>query len=421
MAIDYDLVVLGMGSYAYQLVAAAAKLEARVAWVCNQDMGSTHLNTSQIRQVFSILKHNLQKYPRYKRREVFYREIIPVLNKFAQQELLGNIQIANVDLILGEWQFHELSQSKYKDLPLLEVSNLNKSSSRKLQSRAYAIASDYVANDNEIPNFANLLESSYLTINQLLGSEDLPDSVTLIGDDAYTCEIAQAVNFLGIKTTLIANHSHILPSVDVAITRTLQAQLEIEGIEIYTQTKVTAIEHLPNGRSKIWIDHQVLECDRLLLPNDYQARQFPNHPHIYSCNSDQDVQKVINQTLQTNFWRSPKIINNKITYVETTPAIAQLGTMQVFNLENVHILDSCSELGQSKVICDRQGHIIGASVLGDRSKLVIEAINIAMQGKVKVQDLDLEDLQTQWQEILNSKRDRHRLRDWFTFRRDWNI
>jgi pyruvate/2-oxoglutarate dehydrogenase complex dihydrolipoamide dehydrogenase (E3) component len=433
MAIDYDLVVLGMGSYAHELVLAATKLESRVAWICDQDIRSTHLNIAQTRQVCSILKNNLQKYPRDKRREVFYREIIPILNRFDRQELLENIQIADVDVIFGKWQFHELSQSKYKDLPLLEIRDFDKnnflgqSNSRKLKSRAYAIANDCPSSSSSTTNFADLPEHNYLTVNQLLSLEDLPESVTLIGDDAYTCEIAQAVNFLGVKTTLIANHHHILPNVDVAIARTLQAQLEIEGIEIYTQTKVTAIEPIANERLKIWMDNQILECDRLLLLTNYKVEQFPSHPHIYACNSDLDVQKIINKTLQTSFWKSPESsksnIKNNIAYVETTPPIAQVGTMQVFNLDNVLVLESSSKLGLCKVICDRQGHIVGASMLGDQSKLVIEAMNIAMQGKVKVQDIGMEDLQLkeQWQAIQHSKRDRSRLRDWFTFRRDWNI
>ncbi|PZU95103.1 MAG: hypothetical protein DCE90_13510 [Pseudanabaena sp.] len=440
MLIDYDLVVLGMGSYAHQLVLAATKLEARVAWVYDQDLRDADLNISQIRQVFSILRNNLQKSPKQKRREVFYREIIPILNQFgndldiggaerrlylshypfAQREILENVQIDRVDVILGEWQFSELSQTKAQDSPLLEVISLDKNNhahSRKLKSRAYAIANDDLPKRTEYP-------LGYLTINQLLRLEELPESVTLIGDDAYTCEVAQAVNFLGIKTTLIANHNHILPNVDVAIARTLQAQLEIEGIKIYTQAKVTAIEPLPNGGSKIWLDNQILECDRLLLasnsPNN-SSSQFPKHSRIYACNSDLDVHKIINKTLQTSFWNSAKVVQNHITYVATTPPIAQLGKMQSLNSNAVHTLESANELGLCKVICDRQGHVLGASILGDHSKLVIEALNIAMQGKVKVQDLGIADLPAQWQAIKQPRGDRFKLRDWFTFRRDWNI
>ncbi|OIP75370.1 MAG: hypothetical protein AUK48_07820 [Oscillatoriales cyanobacterium CG2_30_44_21] len=418
MAIDYDLVVLGMGSYAQQLVLAAAKLEARVAWVCHQETPANHLNISQIRQVFSILKNNLQRYPRQKRREIFYRESIPVLNRFAQSELLENVQDAGVDVIVGTWKFHKLPQSKVS--PLLEVKGFN---SRQLRARAYAIANDYVTNSIDVSKFDGLTENSYLTVNQLLDLENLPDSVTLIGNDSYTCEIAQAVNFLGIKTTLITTHNHILPNIDIAIARTLQAQLEIEGIEVYTQTKVTAIESIANGCVKIWTDHQILECDRLLLANNPQTESFPNHPHIYPCHHDLDIHKTINKTLQTNFGKSIKVVNNNITYIATTPPISQVGTMQTLDAKNVHILESSSELGLCKVLCDRQGQILGASILGDRSKILIEAINIAIQGKVKVQDVGIEDLQlkAQWQAVHESRGDRDRLKDWFTFRRDWNL
>jgi pyruvate/2-oxoglutarate dehydrogenase complex dihydrolipoamide dehydrogenase (E3) component len=55
----------------------------------------------------------------------------------------------------------------------------------------------------------------------------------------------------------------------------------------------------------------------------------------------------------------------------------------------LYILESSTENSLCKIIYDRKGQILGASMFGDRAKLVIEAVAIAMQGKVKIQDIAL--------------------------------
>ncbi len=424
MSVDYDLVVIGMSAYAHKLASFAAQRGARVAWIWDQG-NDAYMNMAQIHHILQLLKNKISDRPKSERLKSFAKQIFSILNDFGEAETLEIMQKIGVDVIVGECKFQGKSQNSH----ILEVSETSQASrdfsKRRLSSRAFAIAHDC---PTPLRKIFGLAEHNYLTANQLLQLENLPNSIAVLGSDSHACAIAQTLNFLGVHTRLITDHNHILPNVDVAIARTLQAQLEAEGIEIYTRTQVTAVSETENNRSKIWIDKQTLECDRLLIPLAPSEFSFTSDHHIYECRNDQDIAKIVRQTLQTNFWPPSITSTSSLTFVPTSPPLAQIGMTEILAKQkyeqSLYIFDSYPENGLCKIICDRHGQILGASMIGDRAKLVVEAIAIAMQGKVKIQNIAvLQELEinAQWE---NRDRDQAQLvkrKDWFTFRRDWNF
>ncbi|OYQ62094.1 hypothetical protein B9G53_23920 [Pseudanabaena sp. SR411] len=426
ISVDYDLVVIGMSAYAHKLVSIAAQRKARVAWVWDQ-VNDYYLNIDQINHILQLLKTKVGDRPKSERLKLFAKQLSPILHNFCQAEMLDILQKNGVDVIVGVCKFQSKEQNSY----ILEISEKSLSelsrdfSQRSLSSRAYAIAHD---TPTPLRKVFGLAEHNYLTAHQLLNLQDLPNSIAVLGDDPDTCAIAQSLNFLGVHTSLITNSSHILPNVDVAIARTLQAQLEAEGIEVYTSTQVTAVSKIEQNRSRIWLNNTTIDCDRLLVSVAPKEFDYPSDRHIYQCRNDQDIAKIIHQTLQTSLWQSaPSAKVPEITYVSTTPPLAQIGMTEVLarlKYKQVYVLDSDAENGLCKIICDRQGQILGASMFGDRAQLVIEAIAIAMQGKVKIQDIGvLQELRIteQWTELHRNHAQLAKLKDWFTFRRDWNM
>jgi pyruvate/2-oxoglutarate dehydrogenase complex dihydrolipoamide dehydrogenase (E3) component len=431
MSVDYDIVVIGMSAHAQKLVSLAVQREARVAWVWDQEFcdqySNAYLNIDQIDHILLLLQNKLSDCPKSERVHFFAQQIASIRDNFCQEELLEILQKNGVDVIIGECKF----QGKVHNSHVLKVSETAFSersrafSQRSLSSRAYAIAHDITPQRK----IFGLAEYNYLTANQLLNLKDLPNSIAVLGDDSKACAIAQAINFLGINTSLVTDHNHILPNVDVAIARTLQAQLEAEGINVYTNTQTTAVSQLEHSRIRIWLDNQTIECDRLLIPVAPKEFGFPSDRHIYQCHGDQDIAKILQQTLQTGFWRSssipqiPTMIN-----VSTTPTVAQVGMTELFAKQKygqaLYILESSTENSLCKIICNHKGQILGASMFGDRAKLVIEAIAIAMQGQVKIQNITvLQELQIteQWEKLHRDRRQQAKFKNWFTFRRDWNI
>ena len=435
MSVDYDLVVIGMSAHAHKLVSLAAQREARVAWVWDQQVSKqylgAYLNIAHIDHILQLLKNKLGGHPKSKRAEFFAETVSSILERLSccQAEMLETLQTIGIDVIIGEYKF----QRKLKNSYVLEVcetfsSNTYKSfSKRMLNSRAFAIAHDQ---PTPLRKIFGLAEHNYLTTNQLLHLQDLPKSIAVLGGDNHACAIAQTLNFLGVHTHLITEHQHILPNVDVAIARTLQAQLEAAGIEIYTETQVTAVRETELHRSKIWLDDQGLECDRILIPVAPREFYVPSDRHIYQCCHDRDIAKIVQQELQTHFWQSSSISPSpEIINVPTSPPLAQLGMTEALAKrkygQDLYVLESYAEdIGLCKIICDRKGQILGASVFGDRAKLVIDAIAIAMQGKVKIQNIvGLQELKIaeQWEQLHRDQGQQVKLKNWFTFRRDWNI
>jgi pyruvate/2-oxoglutarate dehydrogenase complex dihydrolipoamide dehydrogenase (E3) component len=380
-----------MSAHAHKLVSLAAQLEARVAWVWDHQAKDAYLNIAQIDHILLLLKNKISDRPKSERSQIFATQMSSIRDYFCQAEILETLQKNGVDVIVGACKF----QGKVQDSHILEVCETSLPersrafSQRSLSSRAYTIAHDM---PTPLQKIFGLAEHNYLTANQLLNLENLPKSIAVLGDDSHACAIAQFLNFLGVHTRLITHHNHVLPSVDVAIARTLQAQLEAEGVEVYTNTQTTAVSQLEHDRARIWLDNQTIDCDRLLIPLAPREFGFPSDRYIYECNSDQDIAKIIQQTCQTNLWRSPAIPQiPAIINVPTTPNLAQIGMTELSAKQKygqaLYILESSTENSLCKIICDRKGQILGASMFGDRAKLVIEAIAIAMQGKVKIQNI----------------------------------
>jgi pyruvate/2-oxoglutarate dehydrogenase complex dihydrolipoamide dehydrogenase (E3) component len=396
--VDYDLVIIGMSKYAHKLVSFAAQCEARVAWVwdqalCDQYLNA-YLNIAQIDHILLLLTKKIGDRPKSERSQLFAQQISAIRDHFDQAEILEILQKNGVDVIIGACKF----QGKVQNSHILEVLEVSETSfpersrafsQRSLSARAYAIAHD---TPTPLRKIFGLAEHNYLTANQLLNLEDLPKSIAVLGDDSHACTIAQFLNFLGVDTRLITHHKHVLPNVDVAIARTLQAQLEAEGVEVHTNTQTTAVSQIEHDRTRIWLDNQTIDCDRLLIPLAPREFDFPRDRNIYECNSDQDIAKIIQQTCQTNLWKSSSIPQSPaIINVSTTPNLAQIGMTELSAKqkygEDISILESSTENGLSKIICNHKGQILGASMFGDRAKLMIEAIAIAMQGKVKIQNI----------------------------------
>ncbi len=80
-----------------------------------------------------------------------------------------------------------------------------------------------------------------------LNLEKVPSSLIVIGGGVIGIELANIFNSMGCKVTVIEMMQHILPPIDIEISEMLKNKLIKDGIEIYTNHKVTKIEERPEG------------------------------------------------------------------------------------------------------------------------------------------------------------------------------
>jgi pyruvate/2-oxoglutarate dehydrogenase complex dihydrolipoamide dehydrogenase (E3) component len=305
---------------------------------------------------------------------------------------------------------------------------------RKLIARNFLLAT---GSHPAIPEIDGLHQTGFLTLSnvwQVLGSSTPPKNWVILGGTPQSVEIAQSLAKLGYEVTFIVNSPNLIFPVDWEIARLLQAQLEVEGVRVFTQSNVTQIR-LIEGKKWLQAGNTAIETDEILVA---RARQ----PLIDSLNlaavgvKYNSRRLLVNQKLQTTNHRIyacgdviggynlPNIANYeariavenallfpryKINYqaipwgILTQPMVAQVGLTerqakyrygkneilvlrQYFKtLASAQLTDETT--GICKIIVRRNGEILGAALLGAEARELINIIALAIAEKIRIHKL----------------------------------
>jgi len=88
-----------------------------------------------------------------------------------------------------------------------------------------------------MPPINGLAEVDYLTNENFFQLEELPESLIILGGGAIGVELAQAVQRLGVETTIIEIQDTILPQEEEDLVEILSNKLESEGVNLLTGYK----------------------------------------------------------------------------------------------------------------------------------------------------------------------------------------
>lgn len=86
-----------------------------------------------------------------------------------------------------------------------------------------------------------------ITSNEALDLQSVPKELVIIGGGVIGIEFAQLMNRLGAKVSVVEAYHKILSHMDDELSYQLAEQLKAEGINIYVNAKVAAIESQANG------------------------------------------------------------------------------------------------------------------------------------------------------------------------------
>lgn len=471
MAIDYDVVIIG-GTLAARYVALnGVQQRANIALV------EPRLNISNIyhHAIREITKQNLD----IENREDFDSAMLYAQSVAAQidDQLSPTIlAAAGVDVILGEGQFQAYPKSSYK-----LAFSVNE---RFLVSRSYLLAT---GSRPGIPFIEGLQATGYVTLSniwqflsQIIPQDKLPKNWVIIGGLAQSIEVAQTLRKFGCEVALIVEGSYILPYIDPEIAILLQAQLEVEGVRIFTETSVTQVMQI-DGKKWIQAGDKAIETDEILVATQIQPNidnlNLPavgvkwheyglvvNHKlqttnrHIYACGeilggynflnlANYEAKIAIHNAL---FFSTKKVNYRSIPWaLFTEPALAQVGLTERQALRRygneVLILKqyyksipaaqiSSNITGICKLIVLRNGEILGGAIFGEKAEELINIIAFAIAHKIKVKHLEsLASAHPGYTEILEltaRKWEKQRLTnfdlqefldDFFLLRRSWRI
>ncbi len=428
MRVDYDLVVIGNGANAREIASRASSLKARVALVTETEVW----DRVRIEQIILKLRH-------FSSQENFQKQnpseiIVRAVNSLPIQEEQQLLQVWGVDLILGKGEF--------SDRYTFKINN------RLLTSRRFVIVDQTLQNHHQT-GITSFLQSVY-------DGSEIPESLIIIGGDDLSCAIAQILNHLNIKITLVTQTSHILPNVDVEIARIFQAKLESEGIQIYTSSQIERVHDqifvnfAPHG-TKI---SQVLTESQILISHDQRTPSFldlnlakagvklsenrikinaklqSTNPRIYVSSSNGDINTILANALF--FPRTQtKFATTCVCY--TQPAVAYIGLTEIAARlkygKDLYVLqvNQDDQIGMCKLLCRGNGEIIGAHIIGANAPELIETIAIAMNANLKIPQLaeysdQLISQIAKQLDLIKLGRDRQlRRQSWFEWLRLFNL
>ncbi len=305
---------------------------------------------------------------------------------------------------------------------------------RKLLARNFLLATGSIP---VIPNIEGLQKTGFLTLSNIvkvLKSSQPPKSWVILGGTPQSVEIAQVLTRLGYSVTFIVNSPYLISPVDWEIARLLQAQLEVEGIRVFTQLAVTQIRSI-EGKKWLQAGNIAIETDEILVAVaeqpfieslnlaavgvKYHPRgllvnkklQTTNH-RIYACGDvigGYNLPNIANYEAKIAIKNALFLRKNKINYraipwgILTQPTLAQVGLTerqaknqydkndilvlrQYFKtVASAQIRDETT--GICKIIVRRNGEILGASLLGIEARELINIVALAIARKVKINKL----------------------------------
>ncbi|MEO1465023.1 MAG: NAD(P)/FAD-dependent oxidoreductase [Cyanobacteria bacterium J06633_1] len=422
MAVDYDLVVIGSSWVGLYAASKAAQLQARVALVTQSRDLLLPNDTLNTRTLSELGREN------YQLKQIDIDRALASIASNTTQDLFSRTNLAmepqslaalaalGVDVIVDRGEFCRLPKLAFQ------------TAKRKLRSRKFLLATG----TNFVPEFANLEPHDYLTLRQLWQTDlaILGEKIILVGGNPTALELAQALARLGKKVALITAQPRILPQEDLEPVLLLQAQLEAEGVEIYTNAPISQIKTIA-GQKWLQAGDRALAATEIIIADFQQpnvtglnltgvgvtydknkvrvnSRLQTSNSDIYACGSliggynlpsiaRYEANVVLKNTLflplyRVNYCSLPWMIG-------TQPNFARIGltsqqarqrygdklyqVQEYFaDLERSPIFNSST--GMCKLLIRSNGEIVGCSLIGDRAEELITSISIMMQHRIRL-------------------------------------
>jgi pyruvate/2-oxoglutarate dehydrogenase complex dihydrolipoamide dehydrogenase (E3) component len=435
MKSEFDLAVIGGGAGGLVVAAGAARLGAKVALIERDRLGGDCLwhgslpskTLRKCARVAYTMRHAdrfalAPADPRPNLARVM-EHVAQVVAGVAVHESPEHFTSLGIDVIHGSGRF--VSPTAF------EVGG------RVITARHFVLAT---GSRPAIPPIAGLASVPYLTNQTVFELREPVARLVIVGAGPNGSEMAQAFRRLGSDVTVVDMANKILPREDADVAAVVQRQLEAEGvryrlgitvggvmpgdphagrIRMTLRTANGAVEQLaathlllaagrvPNveglglDSAGVQLDNGCLVVDGVLATTNPRihaigdvAGTFP-YTHV----AEHHAGIVLRQTLLRMSWAKPSPVVPWCTY--TDPELARVGLSETqarrqgvdhrvyrFPFANVDRARAEGEPeGFAKLVSDRQGHLLGAAIVGAEAGELIAECVLALGKRMKVDDL----------------------------------
>lgn len=419
-----DLCVIGAGSGGLSVAAGAAQLGAKVILIEAHKMGGDCLNFGCVPS--KALLAAAKRASVFRSSEAFgikavepqidflkiHNHIQDIIAKLSPQDSVERFEKLGVQVILEKARF--LSPS------LLQAGKI------KIHAKYFVIAT---GSSPAIPPLQGIENVPYFTNETIFDLKEKPDHLIVVGGGPIGCELAQAYQLLGVKTTILEAFT-LLPKEDKDVVETLRQRLQSDGLTIFEGAKVLSVSK-PQKKVRVEIDYlgkkTILEGSHLLIatgrkPNlndlglekakvTYTPRGVDVDPYLRTSNkkiyaigdavgpyqfthiANYHAQIVIKNCL---FHLFAKVNYRAIPWVTfTDPEVAHIGLLTQDLPPNCKTLlwpyKDCDRAqaereteGFIKVSTTRRGHILSVSIIGANAGELILPWGLAIDKKLKL-------------------------------------
>ncbi len=290
-----------------------------------------------------------------------------------------------------------------------------------------------------VPPIEGIDKVPYLTNQNIFDLEQLPGSMIVLGGGPIGTELAQALNRLGVKITIVEMGDRVLIREEKELTDLLAERLTAEGMTILTKTRAVKLSN-ENGRILLAVEYAnkeagVVEAESVLVAVgrkanvdglsldkagvDYSQKGIKTDEtlrtsasNIYACgdvvgpyqfshmaeyqariaaqNALLPVKKHANY--EHYIWcmfTDPELAHAGLTEEEARQKYG--GRIRVYRWEYKDTDRGKTDvegLGLSKIICDHKYMIVGAHILGSRAGDLIHEIQVIKTLGIPFHELD---------------------------------
>ena len=282
-----------------------------------------------------------------------------------------------------------------------------------------------------VPPIPGLAETPYLTSETVWDLDELPADLVVLGGGSIGCELGQAFARLGSRVSVVEGGERLLPCEDEDAATAVAASLRADGAQVLTGVEVTSVGcddgrlcvDLGDGRtlapSHLLVavgrtprtadlgldvagvevdDHGFVEVDdHLRTTNDrvWAAGDLTGHPQFTHTAGVHGSLAAGNAVLGVR--RSVDLTAvPRVTYTQPEVAAVGVGTdsppdgLRVLTWQHTHVDRAVTEQetgGFTRLVVDRRGHLVGATVVGPRAGESIGELTLAVSRGLRTRDL----------------------------------
>jgi len=283
-----------------------------------------------------------------------------------------------------------------------------------------------------IPPIPGLKENDFWTHREALDSNEIPESLLIIGGGVIGIEFASFFNTLGSKVVVVEWLDEILPGIDRTLSVFIRNELSKKGIEFHTSAKVVAVNNheieiekgdeiqrieaskvlLSVGRKPVLNGFGLENLNLEIHHNGLKVNEYmqTSHPNVYACGDITGFSLLAHTAVREAEIAVERLLgkNRKISYkaipgvVYTNPEIAGVGqteeTLQANNIPYTvkqlpmtysgrFVAENEQGTGICKILEGTDGALLGVHIAGNPASELIVIAGVAMEQGMKAEEL----------------------------------